>query len=195
MPSGAKKRKAAKKKMVKEANNSNSQGDNDKHNDARENDGDSTQKSEEGVNNKEDYMQKGVFQTNKELKPLEDQKGKIVIVEHAKESNDSSSGSSNRGSSDDEPDVLEKKITIDETAPPVDSIKTVDSSSTVVTQISDNIPAREVNHLVEENVSVVDSAKVLSVEKPQVASAPQTVQTTSWKSCCGIFELFTGSNR
>ncbi|KAM7500622.1 hypothetical protein LguiA_025036 [Lonicera macranthoides] len=34
-----------------------------------------------------------------------------------------------------------------------------------------------------------------SVNEPLIASAPQTVQKTSWKGCCGIFELFSGSNR
>ncbi|CAK9139308.1 unnamed protein product [Ilex paraguariensis] len=34
-----------------------------------------------------------------------------------------------------------------------------------------------------------------SDSQPLVASAPQLVQTTSWKSCCGLFELFTDSSR
>uniref|UniRef100_A0A5B6Z2Y1 Putative enolase-phosphatase E1 n=1 Tax=Davidia involucrata TaxID=16924 RepID=A0A5B6Z2Y1_DAVIN len=34
-----------------------------------------------------------------------------------------------------------------------------------------------------------------SDSQTQVASAPQAVQTTSWRSCCGLFEVLTGSNR
>ncbi|KAA8519571.1 hypothetical protein F0562_013805 [Nyssa sinensis] len=34
-----------------------------------------------------------------------------------------------------------------------------------------------------------------SDSQPLVASAPQAVQTSSWKSCCGLFEVLTGSNR
>lgn len=34
-----------------------------------------------------------------------------------------------------------------------------------------------------------------SDSQPLVASVPRTAQTTSWKSCCGILELFTGSDR
>ncbi|XP_051133764.1 uncharacterized protein LOC127253293 [Andrographis paniculata] len=33
------------------------------------------------------------------------------------------------------------------------------------------------------------------VTEPVVHTAPRPVQTTSWKSCCGLFELFTGSGR
>ncbi|KAL6991368.1 hypothetical protein U1Q18_009482 [Sarracenia purpurea var. burkii] len=33
-----------------------------------------------------------------------------------------------------------------------------------------------------------------SDRQPLVASTPRPVQTTSWKSCCGLFEVFTGSN-
>ncbi|XAR59297.1 hypothetical protein NMG60_11015074 [Bertholletia excelsa] len=31
-------------------------------------------------------------------------------------------------------------------------------------------------------------------DKPSIASAPRHVHMTSWRSCCGLFELFTGSN-
>lgn len=34
-----------------------------------------------------------------------------------------------------------------------------------------------------------------SDKQPLVASAPRAVQTTSWKGCCGILELFSSSNR
>ncbi|XP_057463048.1 uncharacterized protein LOC130753117 isoform X2 [Actinidia eriantha] len=34
-----------------------------------------------------------------------------------------------------------------------------------------------------------------SDRQPLVASAQRAVQTTSWKSCCGLFELFTGVER
>uniref|UniRef100_A0A5B6Z4T1 Putative enolase-phosphatase E1 n=1 Tax=Davidia involucrata TaxID=16924 RepID=A0A5B6Z4T1_DAVIN len=34
-----------------------------------------------------------------------------------------------------------------------------------------------------------------SDSQPLVASAPGARQTTSWKSCCGLFEVLTGSNR
>lgn len=34
-----------------------------------------------------------------------------------------------------------------------------------------------------------------SDKQPLVASAPRAVQTTSWKGCCGILELFSSSDR
>ncbi|XP_059664703.1 uncharacterized protein LOC132310925 [Cornus florida] len=34
-----------------------------------------------------------------------------------------------------------------------------------------------------------------SDNQPQVASTTQPVQTSFWKGCCGLFEVFTGSNR
>lgn len=37
--------------------------------------------------------------------------------------------------------------------------------------------------------NIVDSG----VTEPMVRTAPRSVQTTSWKSCCGLFEVFAGS--
>lgn len=34
-----------------------------------------------------------------------------------------------------------------------------------------------------------------SENQPLVASVPRTVEKASWKSCCGLFEVLTGSNR
>ncbi|KAG5562753.1 hypothetical protein RHGRI_005470 [Rhododendron griersonianum] len=46
------------------------------------------------------------------------------------------------------------------------------------------------------NKEKVDSMSECSDGQPSVASAPRSVQTTSWMCCCGLFELFTGgSNR
>ncbi|KAL3851442.1 hypothetical protein ACJIZ3_013324 [Penstemon smallii] len=41
----------------------------------------------------------------------------------------------------------------------------------------------------------VESEKDHGVTQPLLAPAPPHVQTTSWKSCCGLFELFAGSSR
>jgi hypothetical protein len=46
----------------------------------------------------------------------------------------------------------------------------------------------------EEHVKISETDDC-SIEQPLLASAPQPVQTTSWKGCCGLFELFSGSNR
>ncbi|KAL2494599.1 uncharacterized protein Fot_38356 [Forsythia ovata] len=43
--------------------------------------------------------------------------------------------------------------------------------------------------------SVAENEKDSGVPKPMVASTPRAVQTTSWKSCCGLFEILTGSER
>ncbi|KAK1368865.1 hypothetical protein POM88_034957 [Heracleum sosnowskyi] len=45
-----------------------------------------------------------------------------------------------------------------------------------------------------DHVKASDSPKC-SESQPLVASAPQAMQKTSLKSCCGIFELFTSSDR
>ncbi|KAM7524942.1 hypothetical protein LguiA_014844 [Lonicera macranthoides] len=214
---------------------------------------------------------------SEEFNHLVDEAGsdKIVIVEHEKEPQVGSSPvKSSSKSLNDESHVLDEKTAVDKTAPPVDSVKFVDSLPKVGTQVSDAISAGDLNHSVDNSMtscSVDESGlkengekKFLSLDgsaespsiltnlgsqkkenemvssfnkyaknsavllnedenslsniapkigtsngeervksencecsdsQPLVASAPRTVQTTSWKSCCGIFELFTGTNR
>ncbi|KAL8507240.1 hypothetical protein ACS0TY_017962 [Phlomoides rotata] len=40
-----------------------------------------------------------------------------------------------------------------------------------------------------------DAEKDSGVTEPLLVPAPHAEQTTSWKSCCGLFELFSGSGR
>ncbi|KAJ8761181.1 hypothetical protein K2173_001237 [Erythroxylum novogranatense] len=45
-----------------------------------------------------------------------------------------------------------------------------------------------------QNVNDFETSDV-SENQPLVGSAPRVTQRTSWLSCCGLFEVFTGSNR
>lgn len=101
--------------------------------------------------------------TFEEFNHLVDEAGsdKIVIVEHEKEPQVGSSPvNSSSKSLNDESHVLDEKMAVGETAPPVDSVKFVDSLSKVVTQVSDAISAGEVNHSVDNSMTscVVDES-------------------------------------
>ncbi|KAL7142549.1 hypothetical protein ABFS83_08G130800 [Erythranthe nasuta] len=45
----------------------------------------------------------------------------------------------------------------------------------------------------ENNGSSIEISS--GVTEPLLARAPRPVETTSWKSCCGLFDLFSGSGR
>ncbi|KAK9268265.1 hypothetical protein L1049_010708 [Liquidambar formosana] len=58
---------------------------------------------------------------------------------------------------------------------------------------SSNAPSIEIGNGAEhtKDYEIPESSE----NQPLVASAPRPVETTSWKSCCGILEVLTGSNR
>lgn len=108
----------------------------------------------------------GVAGIKRELKSEEGFESKNVIIEWGKELHDgSSSGSSSSRSSDDESRVLDKKIVVVETAPPVDSVKLVEPLSEAVTQVNDSVPIGEDNQLVKETDSSVEPHKVSLLEQ------------------------------
>ncbi|KAI7738552.1 hypothetical protein M8C21_015830 [Ambrosia artemisiifolia] len=249
MPSGAKKRKAAKKKKFNDSNPLN-----------EGNDGGEVSYSTPSV---------------EVVKREEEGNVEIETVSKAK----SSSSSSSSDSSDDESRVVEKEVVVVESAPVVESlaeevspivepVKPVDSLVEEVSQVFDGVKSEENKDLVVEKAPVVEKEpkvdecetavkddctsstvvvesvlkedeverlqplveKTSSESKDNVssstppkdlvsdvngancaneidtsehadrqapsASTPVAVHnTTSWKSCCGIFELFSGSGR
>lgn len=84
-------------------------------------------------------------------------------------------------------------------APPVFSEKSSDAVSITTCGIenkkftsSDAHPSEALNN--DTNIKYSDTSE--SVEnRPLIASTPRVSQRTSWTSCCGLFEAFTGSGR
>ncbi|KAJ0927476.1 hypothetical protein HanRHA438_Chr04g0183321 [Helianthus annuus] len=242
MPSGSKKRKAAKKKKVNDSSTPNplqvvAEG----------NDGATTTVE---VVKREDCSSETIS------KDANEEEGNVEVetVLKSKDSNGTSSSSSD--SSDDESRVVEKEVVVVESAPVesvtvFDEIKNEEKKDLVVeetpvveepprvdaceTAVKDDSPDStvviesvlkedEVERLqpLVETTSLESKDHVSSSTPPKdsvtdvngadcaneietsehsdrqapAASTPVAVQnTTSWKSCCGIFELFSGSGR
>ncbi|GFY88686.1 hypothetical protein Acr_06g0006260 [Actinidia rufa] len=65
-----------------------------------------------------------------------------------------------------------------------------------VSSVAVSSGAQEDDDKLPQSSSVEDSAVTeCSDSQPSVVLAARPVQTTSWTSCCGLFELFTGSGR
>ncbi|XP_057494975.1 uncharacterized protein LOC130780045 isoform X2 [Actinidia eriantha] len=65
-----------------------------------------------------------------------------------------------------------------------------------VSSVAVSSGAQEDDDKLPQSSCVEDSAVTeCSDNQPSVVLAPRPVQTTSWTSCCGLFELFTGSRR
>ncbi|KAK9064311.1 hypothetical protein SSX86_015691 [Deinandra increscens subsp. villosa] len=241
MPSGAKKRKAAKKKKINVASTTNPhQGENDVGQLSSPN---SDYPSVE-VLKREDNS------SENKSKDANEEEGNVETVLGSKSK--SSRGSSSSDGSDDDSRVVDKNVVVLESVPGVDSVpekispvldpvKPVDSLLEEVSRVFDEIKNETKTPVVveEQNVVVSDDCltsnvvaesveeneveKLLSVyEKDNVSSStpPKNLisevnganetgtvghsnkqaspavavqNTTTWKSCCGIFELFSGS--
>ncbi|KAM0071547.1 hypothetical protein Hdeb2414_s0001g00026501 [Helianthus debilis subsp. tardiflorus] len=160
MPSGSKKRKAAKKKKVNDSSTPNplqvvAEGD-------------------DGATATVEVVKREDSSSEKISKDANEEEGNVEVetVSKSKDSNGTSSSSSSSDSSDDESRVVEKEVVVVESAPVesvtvteslveevspiVDSVKPDDSSLEQVSQVFDEIKDEEKKDLVVEETPVVE---------------------------------------
>ncbi|KAL8045684.1 hypothetical protein ABFX02_08G130500 [Erythranthe guttata] len=73
-----------------------------------------------------------------------------------------------------------------------DAVKPVDTFVDTVISIPETKEC-VVAQKTEDNAAGIEISS--GVTEPLLARAPRPVETTSWKSCCGLFDLFSGSGR
>ncbi|KAJ6301927.1 hypothetical protein OIU77_016102 [Salix suchowensis] len=81
-------------------------------------------------------------------------------------------------------------VNVRESANVVSSSAHGNLGKTLVSSVSDSA---ETGNGVEKNKDT--DARESTENKPLLASAPRVAERTSWMSCCGIFDVFAGTNR
>ncbi|XP_057797668.1 uncharacterized protein LOC131013565 [Salvia miltiorrhiza] len=81
------------------------------------------------------------------------------------------------------------------TVPSVENVDAASDEKTCAVAETDERLSLSYNAPIATHDNGADLEKDSGVTKPLLVPPPRPVQTTSWKGCCGLFELFTGSDR
>lgn len=81
------------------------------------------------------------------------------------------------------------------TIPSVEKITSTFDPKACITEETDDRLSLSYNAPIVSLDNEADAEKDSGVTEPLLVPPPRPVETTSWKGCCGLFELFTGSGR
>ncbi|XP_019247639.1 PREDICTED: uncharacterized protein LOC109227086 [Nicotiana attenuata] len=76
-----------------------------------------------------------------------------------------------------------------------DAVATSDAKPSAALRNEEKLELSSDTHAVHASVRADEMKGSPHDDQTPVALVPRPVQTTSWKSCCGLFEVFAGSNK
>ncbi|XP_042064527.1 uncharacterized protein LOC121808202 isoform X2 [Salvia splendens] len=88
----------------------------------------------------------------------------------------------------------EKKVSAEVTTPSVEHVEVASDLKTSAEETDERF-SLSYNAPIATHDNGVDLVKDSGVTEPLLVPPPCPVKTTSWKGCCGLFELFTSSYR